>query len=184
MGTTTFAVVLSAVLSSCVPRALQDVLWLPQDAAADPWSRNSPSGADEGVLAVSFSVPYPRMRDDLTNQFIRHFAERGWHQRRTEWMNPHVPTAFRAGWQIAGGGVLLFDRDGRPAQQEVHRWAGEWENEDGDIVRYSLIAIRNLRYPSVNRIRGYAEYAPAASVARARVRREQVERFERDRYGF
>jgi hypothetical protein len=148
---------------ACGRRAhLIDVLWIPGNAKAQ---QQVASDSDvvmngrylrgDGSVSVSFEVITDRQR--LIEDVVAHFYKLGWRRRVTQYLNPQLPTSFAAGWQHRCGCVLQLDEQGRPIHRERFAWDGEWENERGDIAKYSLSA-------ESDHVSGYAFVNPARNI--------------------
>lgn len=127
--------------------AAAHILWLPEGAiikpdAAEPTAVfEGRSVYSDGSAAVTFTLTTAERRA-LSTAVVQHFAEAGWHQRETEYLNPGIPTSFKAGWRHECACVIQTDAQGRPIPAEpYYEWQGEWENRRGDVVRYSLSAV-------------------------------------------
>jgi hypothetical protein len=142
--------------------AVADILWLPaearleKDAARPILVRDGRSIYIDGTGAVAFTISAPR--EELSTRLVEHFAAEGWRQRATQHLNPEIPTSFEIGWQSQCACVVALDAEGKPVQREpYHKWHGEWENAQGDIVEYMLGG-------EGERLRGYAAYIPHSVV--------------------
>lgn len=95
----------------------------------------------DGSAAVTFTLTTAE-RDALSTAVVQHFVNTGWRQRETEYLNPGMPTSFKAGWRHECACVVQIDPQGRPLPAEpYYEWQGEWENRQGDVVRYSLSVV-------------------------------------------
>jgi len=154
---------LNAAVSGCAKRIDPDVLWLPADATIEvnAISMKAARGTyRDGSAEVVFTVaaPDPEDREKLTKQLAKHFAQGGWHPSRTQWLNPSLTSSLMVGWTHVCGCILPTDAEGRTLpSHETYTWHGEWENQDGDVVKYSLTATDGS-------VRGYAQYSPARAI--------------------
>jgi len=81
-----------------------------------------------------------------------------------QWLNPGLATTLMVGWTHVCGCVIPTDAEGRILpSQETYAWHGEWENQEEDVIEYSLIA-------SDRNVRGYSAYIPARLKERALTR--------------
>jgi hypothetical protein len=130
-----------------------DVLWLPQGTVlehdgAEPLAlMNGRSIYADGSSAVVFSISAERQH--VSDLLVRHFASEGWRQRKTQRLNPSLPTSFDGGWERHCGCVFGQDLPHDP----YFKWRGEWENDRGDQVSYAIEGVGN-------HLRGYAAYRP------------------------
>lgn len=89
---------------------------------------------------------------------IEHFAHPGWRPRLTQYLNPQLTTSFELGWKSQCACVVSLDLQGKRIPREpYHQWHGEWENERGDLVTYTLDG-------EGRHLRGYATYNPRRAV--------------------
>jgi hypothetical protein len=151
---------LLATAFACEKRVDPDVLWLPANATIEvnAISMKAARGMyKDGSADVVFKVPAPDPGDKetLATQLAQHFEHAGWHPRSTQWLNPGLAGSFSEGWRHACGCILWTDAQGKTfPPPDTFLWSGEWENQDGDVVKYSLTA-------SEGNVRGYATYSPA-----------------------
>jgi hypothetical protein len=139
-----------------------DILWVPANAMLErdllrPVAvRHRRSVYRDGSAAVGFTVTADR--DELSDQATAYFKERGWRQRRTQYLNPQVPTSFHSGWRLQCSCTFMTDvKDNRVTPESLHLWEGEWENDRGDVVTYLFVA-------EGRRMRGYASCDPSRIV--------------------
>ena len=142
--------------------AVADILWLPAeasletDAARPILVRDGRSIYVDGSGAVTFTIAAPR--EGLSARLVEHFAGGEWRQRSTQHLNPQIPTSFAIGWQSQCACIAALDSQGTPVEREpYHKWHGEWENEQGDIVEYMLGG-------EGEQLHGYAAYIPHSVV--------------------
>jgi hypothetical protein len=152
--------------SSQTASAVAEILWLPtgavldKDAARPVLIRNGRSIYIDGSGAVVFDIEGDC--GAVAREIVRHFGQSEWQPRSTQDLNPQLPTSFRIGCQPHGGGIMQLDSGDRPVSQGPYmQWRGEWENEGGDILEYSLGG-------TGRQLRGYASYAPRLVVEERR----------------
>ena len=137
--------------------AAADLLWLPDAAqfegdAAEPVKvHNGRSIYVDGTASVVFSIDSDQQ--ELSRRIVEHFAETGWRQRRTQYLNPALATSFEQGWQEHGGGLAFGGGDQSVPPQPYRRWQGEWEDQGGNLITYYLAG-------QGRRLRGHALYIP------------------------
>ena len=164
---------LGGLASSCanvghdggLPADLAEILWLPpeakleEDAATKPVRiENGRSIYIDGSAAVVFTIESDRL--ELTSRIVEHVSSLGWHQRRTQYLNPRQATSFYSGWQVHGGGVLVFEVSEALPHDPYRTWHGEWEDDRGNILVYD-IGGRGRQF------RGLAAYVPRPVVERS-----------------
>jgi hypothetical protein len=168
-------ILFSALITACAgsdadvaDTAVADVLWLPGDAvlerdAARPIAiQNGRSIYVDGSAAVGFSINIER--EQLSERIVRHFAEAGWRQRKTRYLNPYLPTSFARGWENRGRGLIVaHPPDRRMSYEPYFEWHGEWQNQRGAVVSYALGGLGR-------QLRGYAQYLPRDVVEYAKRR--------------
>ena len=63
---------------------------------------------------------------------VRSELERtGWKALPADWLNPTMTSSQVRGW-------TSFEDDTVKPGREVHLWLGQWQNQSGDVVAYSL----------------------------------------------
>jgi hypothetical protein len=153
--------------------AVAETLWLPasavldQDAARPVLIRNGRSIYIDGSGAVVFNIEGDC--DAVAREIVRHFRQTEWQPRATQDLNPQIATSFNTGCRSShGGGIVPTDLNGRPVSQgpSMH-WHGEWQNEAGDILNYSIGG-------SGRQLRGYASYIPRVVVEERRDKIRQL----------
>jgi hypothetical protein len=149
------SIVTLAYLASEDPRSL---LWIPPEATILRPAAVYRSGNAE----VSFTVPLPEFddRDVFTARLTKQIETSGWRRRRWQYLNPTHPLSFE--WETAGGGLNIA-RDHPKRTVDTRKWMGEWDDADGNVLQYSLLAIRVAEGPGHN-IRAFAGYFPAELV--------------------
>jgi hypothetical protein len=147
--------------------AIADLLWLPPDATIrDDVARpvrveNGRSVYIDGSASVAFDVEAEP--DELTTRIVERVSSPGWRPRSTQYLNPQLPTSFRGGWTVHGGGVMSDDLATGRQFEPYRRWHGEWEDRSGNIIVYVLGG-------QGTHIRGAASYVPRALVDTTRRR--------------
>ena len=94
--------------------------------------------AREGVTEVSFQLRQADRSDvtpsDLTFALNSHYERLGFRPRSI----PGSSAAIQQWVEFNGGGVLSLGDRGEPIRQTSRYWVSEWENDNGDVVRYNL----------------------------------------------
>jgi hypothetical protein len=144
--------------SAQIDSTVAEILWLPAAARLEHddfkpiMITNGRSIYRDGIAAVGFSIESDP--DELSTLLIQHFARAGWHQRRTQFLNPQKLTSFVPGWQTHyNGGLNLGPYDPTEMDQPYRDWHGEWTDHHGNLVEY-YIAGRGRR------LRGHGAYRP------------------------
>jgi hypothetical protein len=131
----------AALLLHCAapsPEAEVDPGQLPvylQPLAGSTGVRAAQDGAEAGV-EYRLHACYPA-QDQLARIAARLPAT--WKPRSEDFMNPGVPTSNVRGW------TDYVDLSQKP-ETRVHHWAGEWQDDQGNILSYSLM----YRSPAVS----------------------------------
>ena len=147
-------VVLAATLACADPRTL---LWVPPGATIILPATAHPSGNAD----VSFTIPIANLnqKEAFTARLSQRLEETRWRRRSHQYLNPTDATSFDEGWKRAGGGVRLSSGP----SSEPFTWHGEWEDVEGNVIQYRLLA-SHLREGEGDEIRSYAAYVPVELV--------------------
>ena len=152
------AFVLLAVALACRagvdPRSF---LWVPPEASILFPAASHPSGNAE----VSFTIPITDVgqQEAFTARLSQQLERSRWRQRTHQYSNPTKVTSFKEGWRIGGGGVRL---PGAKQSGGTYRWHGEWEDNEGNVIQYSLDAFHGT--DGQGQIRIFAMYVPVKLV--------------------
>src|SRR5689334_2280152 len=98
---------ISACHSKPSPAAVTAALWLPDDAVIEPDAtrpiriENGRSIFANGSGAVVFRLD--TTCDSFAEVISRRFADTGWSERATQYLNPEQPTSFKIGCHRYGG---------------------------------------------------------------------------------
>jgi hypothetical protein len=145
-----------------------DILWLPigaspsKDLASPVLVRNGRSVYIDGGGAVAFTLTADCA--DVARDITRHFEHTEWQPRSTQDLNPGMATSFNSGCEPQGGGGLVIELDSNGHQiprGPFLKWHGEWQNDAGDILSYSVGGIGQ-------ELSGYADYLPRQVVDKRR----------------
>jgi hypothetical protein len=152
------AVVIAVVLAAtceCVDH--RTLLWVPPEAAIIRPATVYPSGNVE----VSFTLPIANFnqKDAFTARLSQRLEQTRWRRRSHQYLNPIRATSFDQGWKRAGSGI----RHPTGRSSEPYTWNGEWEDVEGNVIQYTLLA-SPLREGEGDQIRCYAAYVPVELV--------------------
>jgi hypothetical protein len=131
-------------------------LWIPAEATILRPATVYRSGNAE----VSFTVAIAEFndRDAFTARLTKQIEGSGWRRRSWQYLNPTHPLSFE--WERGGGGVRIQGHHPKRTV-ETRLWRGEWDDADGNVLEYSLLAMRVAEGPG-HGIRAFAAYIPAA----------------------
>jgi hypothetical protein len=127
------------------------LLWLPSNVK--PF--DGAASFKDGSAVVSFNVDNVEP-DLLTHQLIEHYSN----TRRA------LRTRADREWIIfPGGGIIQTDVQGRPIKLQTRYWRAEWEDDGGNLIKYTLKDSR-IADSHDNTVSVYGRYVPASLVRR------------------
>jgi len=85
----------------------------------------------QGTISYELAESYPATHaiELLRSRFRRD----GWRELADDFLNPGTPTSFSRGWDLYGDATLKAG-----VTKDVHAWDGQWTDDAGRIVWYTL----------------------------------------------
>jgi hypothetical protein len=89
---------------------------------------------------VSYRVLVAYPADSVLSCISKELSQKGWQALKEDFWNPGIPSSHVRGW------TQFADTSVQP-QANVDQWLGQWKNQTGDVLWYSL----QYRYPPGDR---------------------------------
>jgi len=141
-----------AVLNGCAQRTHEDTLRHPEALIVCPGAKQTNWGRFEGTDQLSYQIEVDYPASNVVSCIMGQLKEKEWRPLQEDYWNPGLPSSRVQGWS------QFVDATVHP-EATVDQWAGQWENDAGDIVFYFLL----YKYPPGDRhtLTVHAGFVPA-----------------------
>jgi hypothetical protein len=118
-------------LSACARSHDVPATALPPELAVPAGATNVVARRDGEMAAVEYEIAAPYPAEEFLTLIDGQLRAVGWKAMERDLLNPSIPTSNVRGW-------TSFVDPRKSPHLAIHQWSGDWRNQKGDVVSYSL----------------------------------------------
>jgi len=118
-------------LSACARSHDVPARTLPPELAVPAGATSVVARREGDMAAVDYEIAAPYPAEQFLMQIEGRLRAIGWQAMDRDLLNPTIPTSNVRGW-------TNFVDPRKSPHLAIHQWSGDWRNQRGDVVSYSL----------------------------------------------